>query len=160
VSKRRSGCNLGYNATLGGEDSAMGVKRKIVFVCEHGAAKSVVAAALLEHLADEVGFEVEIVARGSAPDRDVSQAAAAGLLADGIDVRGSHPQKITRADLDSASMIVSFGPELSHLAPEHARIERWEGIPAIDDGYEAARTAILARLHRLLPERGESDAEM
>jgi IPT/TIG domain len=60
----------------------------------------------------------------------------------------------TRADLNSASTIVSFGPELSHLAPENAHIERWEGIPAVDDGYEAARTAILARLRRLVPERG------
>lgn len=132
----------------------MGAKRKVVFVCEHGAAKSVVAAALLQRLADEVGLEVEVLARGSAPDRDISPAAAAGLLAEGIDVRGSHPRRITRADLDSASTIVSFGPELSHLAPENARIERWEGIPAVDDGYEPARTAILARLHRLLPERG------
>jgi arsenate reductase (thioredoxin) len=135
------------------KNRTMGAKRKIVFVCEHGAAKSVVAAALLQRLAHEVGFEIEVLALGSAPDGDISPAAAAGLLAEGIDVRGSHPRRMTRADLNSASTIVSFGPELSHLAPENARIERWEGIPAVDDGYEAARTAILARLHRLVPER-------
>ena len=44
----------------------------IVFVCEHGAAKSVIAAAYFNKLAQEANSEVRAVARGTHPDSELS----------------------------------------------------------------------------------------
>ena len=49
---------------------------KVVFVCLHGAAKSVLAAALFGQEAARARVPVEIVARGIEPDPEVSPAAA------------------------------------------------------------------------------------
>src|SRR5260370_40499323 len=47
---------------------------KVVFVCEHGSAKSVIAAAHFERLAREEGLLFEVVAPGTPPDPGVSGA--------------------------------------------------------------------------------------
>jgi protein-tyrosine-phosphatase len=46
----------------------MGSVRTVVFVCQHGAAKSVLAAALLERLAAEQGVSLRARARGTEPE--------------------------------------------------------------------------------------------
>jgi arsenate reductase (thioredoxin) len=69
----------------------------VVFVCQHGAAKSVLAAALLERLAAEHGIALRALARGTEPEPQVVPAVAAGLLAKGIDVRTWQPRPLTPA---------------------------------------------------------------
>jgi pyruvate/2-oxoglutarate dehydrogenase complex dihydrolipoamide acyltransferase (E2) component len=56
----------------------------IVFVCEHGAAKSVMAAAHFNKLARERGLNLRAVARGTSPDKEIAPKAALGLQADGL----------------------------------------------------------------------------
>jgi Low molecular weight phosphotyrosine protein phosphatase len=80
----------------------MGSVRTVVFVCQHGAAKSVLAAALLERLAAERGAQLRVLARGTEPEPAITPAAAAGLLAEGIDVRAWHPRPLTSGDLAQA----------------------------------------------------------
>ena len=48
---------------------------EVVFVCEHGAAKSVVAAQYFNKLAGERGLAVRAVARGAEPQADLSVSA-------------------------------------------------------------------------------------
>jgi len=45
----------------------MTATRTVVFVCQHGAAKSVLAATLLERLAAEQGLPLRALARGTEP---------------------------------------------------------------------------------------------
>ncbi len=47
---------------------------------------------------------------------------------------------------------MEFGCDLTALAPPDAAIERWGDVPAVSEGYAAARDAMTARLHRLLAE--------
>ncbi len=44
----------------------------IVFVCEHGAAKSVIAATYFNKLANEKGLNLKAIARGTHPDQELS----------------------------------------------------------------------------------------
>jgi arsenate reductase (thioredoxin) len=127
----------------------MAEPRTVVFVCEHGAAKSVIAAALLERLAANRGAPVRALARGIEPEPQVSVTAAAGLLAEGIDVRGWQPRPVTSADLASAWRIVSFGPDL-RLVTADPRVEHWHDVPPVSERFEATRAAILVRLPTLL----------
>jgi arsenate reductase (thioredoxin) len=80
----------------------MGSVRTVVFVCQHGAAKSVLAAALLERLAADHGLPLRALARGTEPEPQVALAVAAGLLEQSIDVRAWRPRLVTREDLAEA----------------------------------------------------------
>lgn len=125
---------------------------RVVFVCLHGAAKSVIAAAHFRRLAAERGLAADAIAVGAEPDPEVTPAAAAGLLAEGIDVRGHRPRRLTPDDLAGATRVVSFGCDLDGLAPPGATVERWDDVPAVSEGFPAARAAILRRLPGLIDE--------
>jgi protein-tyrosine-phosphatase len=132
--------------------------RTVVFVCEHGAAKSVLAAALVERLAAEQGVPLRALARGTEPEPQVAPAVAAGLLAQGIDVRTWQPRPVTPDDLARAWRVVSFGPDLSQLHPAGTPVQVWSDVPAVADGLPAARAAIVGRLAALLQDLPEQRA--
>jgi arsenate reductase len=121
----------------------------ILFVCLHGAAKSLVAASHFQRLAGERGVKARAEFAGTEPDPALTPAAVAGLLAEGIDVRGQRPRRVTGDDIRRASRVVSFGCDLGALAPG-IPVERWDDVPAVSENYQAARDAIVSRLPALL----------
>ncbi len=52
----------------------------VIFVCEHGAAKSIIAAAYFNKLAQDRKIKVRAIARGTHPDEELTQAAVDGLI--------------------------------------------------------------------------------
>lgn len=121
----------------------------VVFVCEHGAAKSILAATYFNHLAAEQGSELRALARGLNPEDDLSPRVIEGLSADGLTPIESTPQKLTKADVQSAQKLITF----CDLPPEYqqqAIIEQWDFIPPVSDDYQAARDAIVERVRQLL----------
>ena len=44
----------------------------VIFVCEHGAAKSILSAAIFNKLARERGLNLRAIARGTNPDPEIS----------------------------------------------------------------------------------------
>ena len=133
----------------------MGSVRTVVFVCQHGAAKSVLAAALLERLAAEQGLPLRALARGTEPEPQVAPPVVAGLLANGIDVTAWQPRPVTPGDLAQAWRVVSFGPNLSHIGPAGTLVEVWDDIPTVADDLQAAQEAIADRLSTLLQDLPE-----
>ena len=92
------------------------------------------------------------------PDSELTPAAVAGLQAEGIDVGGQRPRRVTGDDIRTASRVVSFGCDPGAQAPG-VPVERWDDVPAVSENYRAARDAIVARLSALLgmaPTRGGS----
>ena len=129
-------------------------ERTVVFVCLHGAAKSVIAAAYLRRLAGEMGLDVGATSAGIDPEPEVPPTVAEALLKDGIDVRRHRPRRVTREELMTAWRVVSFGCHLGHVAPLTLAVARWDDVPAVSDGFVAARDAIVARVRRLLEDAG------
>lgn len=125
---------------------------KVVFVCEHGAAKSVVAAAHFNRLAGERGLPYRAVAKGTDPQQALSPAAVEGLRSDGLEGAPTTPEKVMVEDLASAVRVVSFGCDLSKVAPAGKEVQHWDEIPPVGDSYAVARTAILGRAKELLDE--------
>lgn len=121
----------------------------IVFICEHGAAKSVVAAAYFNQLAQEMGLNRRAVARGTNPDRELSPQTIKGLSDDGLAPTESIPQKLTEADIQSAERVVTFC-ELPIAYHTQAIIERWDDVPPVSESYELARDAIAPRIRQML----------
>lgn len=122
---------------------------KVLFVCLHGAAKSVVAAEYLGRLAREAGRAVEATAAGVEPDDAIPEPVVRSLADDGFDVTGRTPQRLTQAELARADVVVSLGCSLD-TTPAPSRLIRWDDIPAVSDGYGPARDAIVERLRTFL----------
>jgi protein-tyrosine-phosphatase len=120
---------------------------RVVFVCLHGAAKSVVAAAHFRRLAADRGLSVGAVAAGTEPDAELAPGAVKGLAAEGLTPSPARPRPVTLYDLTRATRVVSFGCEVA-VGPDR-RAEQWE-VPAVSEGYAAARDQIVARVERLV----------
>jgi protein-tyrosine-phosphatase len=116
----------------------------VVFVCEHGAAKSVVAAAWLRRIASDAGIELRAVACGTDPDPELSTAAVDGLNRDGLAPDEAAPRVVDAADIQAAWRVIVFGSEVGAALADVPH-ETWE-VPAVSDGYEAARDVIVERL--------------
>lgn len=124
---------------------------RVLFVCLHGAAKSVIAAAHFRRLASARGLAIDAVAAGTEPDPELASGAVKGLAGDGLRAAPARPRPVTLHDLERAIRVVSFGCE---IAPAHGQpIEQWD-VPAVSDGYEAARDRIVAKVEGLVARLG------
>jgi arsenate reductase (thioredoxin) len=124
---------------------------RVVFVCEHGSAKSLIAREWFNRLARERGLSVRAVSLGVAPDPAVPAAIAAALRKDGFDVDAFVPSRADAAALEGASRIVAIGLEPGALPVSDGDVaETWDGIPPASQRYEAARDALKARIETLL----------
>jgi arsenate reductase (thioredoxin) len=130
-------------------------KPKIVFVCEHGAAKSVIAAKELEKLARERGVSLQAVTRGTSPDPEIPPVVRNGLKADGIDIGAMKPIRVKPEDLRDATVVVSFGPDLSAIAGSK-KVENWSATPDPSADFGATRDYIIKRLNALLDQIGKT----
>ena len=130
----------------------MNQNSKIVFVCEHGAAKSVIAAAYFNKLAEERNSDVRAIACGTNPDPELSPKAITGLRDDGLIPTELVPQKLSLADIESAQRIITFC-ELPAEYKQKANVEQWDGVPPVIENYERARDAILEHINQLLKQQ-------
>ena len=123
----------------------------VVFVCEHGAAKSVIAAEYFNKLSSERGIGMLAVAKGISPDSQFNPAATEGLKADGFTVPEGKPQSIEAADLAAARQVITFDVKLpSRLHPvQHSE---WNSTPSVSPDYGAFRDAVRARVEALVSE--------
>ena len=141
--------------TLPGQQESKTAPLKIVFVCEHGAAKSVIAAKELEKLARERGISLQAVSRGTTPDPDIPLPVRAGLKADGIEIGTMKPVHVKPEDLRDAARVISFGPDLSAVAGQQ-KVEDWSATPDPSGNFPAARDYIVKRLQTLLDQIAEA----
>ena len=128
----------------------MVTERKVLFVCLHGSAKSLIAAEYFNRLAAARGLGVRATSAGTEPDDEIPPRVAQGLRADGIDVEGRRPRRPTPADVEGAAAVVTFGCDLGELASRAPRIERWDDVPAVSEDFKRARDVIVARVTGLL----------
>lgn len=124
--------------------------RNIVFVCEHGAALSVVAAAYFNKLAQEQHLNWHGVARGVTPQEDLSVSAAAGLKKDGVTTEVVKPQAVTQQDFNRADYVVTFLPLPGNLKLK-TPLEEWYDVQWTPNDYDKARDGILKHIEGLLP---------
>lgn len=126
----------------------MSKKSTIVFVCEHGAAKSILAAAYFNTFASELGSDLRAIARGTHPDEELSSQTVTGLSKDGLQPPELIPQRLTKEDLKNAQRLITF----CELPAEYQStlVEAWDDVPAVSKNYEHARDAIVERIRQLL----------
>jgi len=128
----------------------------IVFVCEHGAAKSVIATAYFNKMAAERGLPYRAEFRGTDPQEALSVRAVAGLKADGVAIPSGAPTKIGAADIAKATHIFAIGCTLPAAAVSSGKAKDWSDVPD-DKGYEGQRDAIVRHVKALLDDLQRRD---
>jgi arsenate reductase len=119
---------------------------KIVFVCEHGTVKSVVALEEFNRLAKERGLNVRAVSRGTHPDSSIPAPVRAGLKADGFDVSAFRSRLFERRDVQSALLVIALDADVDSVVDGKARVDRWDRLPSVTADYAKGRSAIVARV--------------
>jgi protein-tyrosine-phosphatase len=123
----------------------------IVFVCEHGSAKSVIAAAHFNRLAVARGLPYHAVARGTNPEPEVSAGVVNGLAADGLKANMESPALVSIKDVQGAARTVTIAAELPPLvAAKATSVTRWDDVPPVSESYARAREAIVRHVAELL----------
>ena len=122
----------------------------ILFICEHGAAKSAIAAAYFDKLAKERGLSYRAVFRGTNPDSKLAPAAEKGLAQDGLNTQGWKPQLVSKKDMNDASAIVTLGCALPGKEAVAEKVTDWTGVPSVSENYAAARDHIVQKVQSLV----------
>jgi arsenate reductase len=123
----------------------------VVFVCEHGAAKSVIATAYFNKLARERGLPYRATFRGTDPQAELSVSALKGLREDGIEIPSGKPTAISPADVEKATHVFAIGCTLPAAAKSSGKAGDWSDVPD-GQGYPAMRDAIVRHVTALLDE--------
>jgi arsenate reductase (thioredoxin) len=121
----------------------------LLFVCRHGAAKSVLAAELARRAARRAGVPLQTLARGLEPADSTSPEVGVAIPDVDPSVMNGRPMGLDADDILAATTIVTFDLEPAEL-PVNVRAIRWDGIPAVSEDPEAARRAIQSRVARLV----------
>jgi len=124
----------------------------VLFMCPHGAAKSVIAAAYFERLAKERGLNVRVESAGTDPDPTVSPTVTAHLKRQGYPAPQSNPRKVTPKDFESADLVISIGCDLSGLQEPRGKLVRWDDVPPLSEDFARADEAIRERVIGLIEE--------
>jgi arsenate reductase len=122
---------------------------RVIFVCEHGAAKSVIAAVYFNKMAAERGLPDRATYRGASPQAELSVSALKGLKEDGLTSPSAKPAPITSADVTAATHIFAIGCSLPAHAASSGKADSWDDVPE-DQGYAAQRDAIKKHVERLI----------
>jgi len=124
------------------------ILKTVLFICEHGSAKSVVAAAHFNNLAAERGINLRAISRGTDPDAENHPAAVAGLETDGLQAQAAQPRMLAQTELDLAFRVVTFNElPTPYTVPPDAAI--WT-VPPVSEDYETSRRSIVQRIEILL----------
>ena len=124
-----------------------GAVQTVLFVCPHGAAKSVLAGSYFNRFAAELGLEARAIARGTEPDAEISDRVRQDV---GPALCVAQPTSLTASDIANADLLVAFDlaePELG-VSPDRS----WDALPALSADFELGRAAILGRVVALVAE--------
>jgi protein-tyrosine-phosphatase len=129
------------------------VSQTILFLCPHNAAKSVIAAAYFNQLAQARGLAFIGDSAGTEPSESVAPVVAAMLSSEGLDVSGYTPRHVTPEELQTVARTISIGCTPAELAAA-AHVEYWDDVPLVSQNPEGAREAIRTHVQQLVAELG------
>jgi arsenate reductase (thioredoxin) len=120
---------------------------QVVFVCEHGAAKSIIAASHFNKLAAERGLPHRAISRATNPDPAIASKVIEGLQGEGVPIVQSKPQLVSEQDTAKAAKVVTFGCK---LPKPNTPILDWADAPSPSANYSVASKDIQKRVEALV----------
>ena len=123
----------------------------ILFMCPHGAAKSVMASAYFQKVAKERGLNVRVDAAGTDPEPVLSKGVVAHLQKNNYAIPITKPRAATAADMAAADVVISMGCDLSTLPAPRGELKSWN-VPDFSANFDAAEQAIRDHVVKLVDE--------
>ena len=124
----------------------------ILFLCPHGAAKSVLASAYFQRAAKERGLNVHVMSAGTDPDPQVAAAVASHLRKNGYELPIDKPRRATAQDVATADVVISIGCDLRGLPAPTGTVLKWDDVPAPSEDFARADEKIRERVIQLVEE--------
>ena len=124
----------------------------VLFICPHGAAKSVLASAYFQRLAKERGLNVRVDAAGIEPQEAVSTVVKEHLERNGYSVPVTKPRAVTKEELNQADVVISLGCDVSRLPVTPRTLRKWDEVPGPSEDFNGADEAIRNRVMALVEE--------
>jgi arsenate reductase (thioredoxin) len=128
------------------------MQQMVFFLCPHNAAKSVLAAAYFNQLAQQDDLPFLADSAGMEPEIAVSPAVRTMLAYDGIDVSSYVPRQVTREDMQTSAYIISMECDAEDLGVAPERVIVWSDVPPVSQQPEQACAVIRAHVERLIAE--------
>lgn len=122
----------------------------VLFICEHGSVRSVIATLMFDEFAKAAGLPMRASSRGTVVDSIVPPWLQKKLADDRLVLGAFTPRALSTADLANASMIVSFDLPASTTSAARAPRAQWDGLPSVSQDYVSGRDAIKVRVRRLV----------
>ena len=124
--------------------------QRVLFVCEHGSVKSLIAAEYFNQHAKARGLPFVAIARGTSP-APIPKAVRAGLQPAGFDVAGFEPN---RSPLRKYLAYRGWFPDQDIGAQVGGRAvyAQWDHLPAVSEDFGRGRDAIVRRVDALIEE--------
>lgn len=123
----------------------------VLFMCPHGAAKSVMASAYFQKLAKERGLNVRVDAAGTDPEPALSKSVVAHLQKNNYAIPIDKPRAATIEDMTKADVVISMGCDLSKLPVPKGQLQSWN-VPDFSANFDAAEQAIRDQVVKLVDE--------
>jgi arsenate reductase (thioredoxin) len=115
----------------------------VVFVCEHGAGRSVIASRYFERLAREQGVHVNVSYRGISPDPSIGEVVKEELIKDGFHFADEKPVALSQQDIKDSDFVVTLDCSLpSGLDAADAKVLAYTGIPPPGNNFLIARDSL------------------
>jgi arsenate reductase (thioredoxin) len=122
----------------------------VLFLCPHNIAKSVIAAAYFDRLAQQAALPFTAESAGTEPENEMMTTVVTLLASEGIDVSSHQPRLVTDAELASTTYIVSMNCEIDALVPSGVPLERWDDIPPVSQNAALSASIIRQRVAQLV----------
>jgi arsenate reductase (thioredoxin) len=123
---------------------------KVLFLCPHGGAKSVMAAAYFNRLAEERQLPFEATSAAAEDPYDAVPEPVADLLQrEGVDVRSFRPRHVDADEVSGAARVVTIGCDVPV-----AGAEQWNDVPMASEDLEGSAAAIRKHVAALMEKLG------
>ena len=138
---------LSANAAESGLNLA---QQELVFVCDHGSAKSMIAAAYFNQIAAQRGLNYHAVSRGITVDAELQGATRQGLQNDGLSIQGLIPKELTEKLAQQARQVITIGLEKRPAYLQNLTTMEWNDVPPVSVDYQKSRDNMKQKIESLL----------
>jgi arsenate reductase len=123
--------------------------KKILFVCEQGTSKSMIAASYFNKLAEERKLPWRAESCGTNPTDTIPDKVLDGLRSDRVQIVSTKTRKAQQSDIDKADKVILFYSLPANLKSNN-KTSLWNNMPSVSEDYGKARDAITLKVKHLI----------
>lgn len=135
------------SSSIVGQSKKQSKQKTILFICEHGAGRSAIAATYFNTIAKKNGLNYRAIFRGVVPQEALGISTKNGFIKDSIDVSNLIPTKIEKADFDKAYKVITLDCKLPNTFKKPDL--QWTGIQ-MNENYDVSKSEIVPKVDSLV----------